>query len=144
MPFKPWVAATAPLPSPIERLNAVALGPVHFQYALQLLARLPAELRGNPLAQAVALEAFAEDEGLVDDSAPAALHARLTALAKWTAAHNAAVMLIKISDVRLNALACGVAHRWIVAISVTMAGIRMTISSSRMANHGSPIDCSAR
>lgn len=73
----------------INVLNAVALAPVHIEASLRILALLPAQARANPMAQARALQAYAGEAGLGDEAcAGAALHARVTALAKWTAAHD--------------------------------------------------------
>ena len=86
--FQPRVSDATPLPSATERLNAVQITAFQLEGALEVLARLPAHLRNRPQAQALALQAFAEEEGFGDDCASAALHARATALAKWTAAHD--------------------------------------------------------
>lgn len=88
VPFQPPIAETSPVSSATGRLNGVAISAFQLQSALEVLARLPAHLRGIPHVQALALQAFADDEGFTDDCASAALHARVTALAKWTAAHD--------------------------------------------------------
>lgn len=73
----------------LELLNGAAFTPAQIEGALRALGALPAALQPDPRAQALALQAYAAEEGL--SSAPktaAALHARVTALAKWTAAHD--------------------------------------------------------
>lgn len=86
--FQPDAADASPLPSPIDRLNAVQVRADQLRSAMERLASLPAHLRGKPQAQALALQAYAEEEAFADEAASAALHARVTALAKWTAAHD--------------------------------------------------------
>ncbi|WP_404333855.1 hypothetical protein AB2M62_11490 [Sphingomonas sp. MMS12-HWE2-04] len=50
---------------------------------------LPAEHREDPRAQAQVLQAYAKDAGFADEvMAGAALHARITGLAKWTVSHD--------------------------------------------------------
>lgn len=84
-------AAAAPTPSAIDRLNAVVLSGQQLAAALAILALLPASHQHDPHAQAQALQAYAADTCFADDAlAGAALHARVTALAKWTAAHDPA------------------------------------------------------
>lgn len=87
-PFQPAMAEAMPLASPTDRLNAVPLAADQLRTALERLAALPAALQSAPAAQAKALQAYAEEEALIDACASAALHARATALAKWTAAHD--------------------------------------------------------
>lgn len=73
----------------IDELGGVAFQPAHIEAALGVLATLPLQARGNPLMQAQALQAYVVEAGLGDDPVvSAALHARITALAKWTAAHD--------------------------------------------------------
>lgn len=84
-PAAPNIAAA----SAIVTLNAVAVSAEQIEVALEILALLPAHLRDQPFAQAAALQAYARDAGFEDDAvAAAALHARVTALAKWTADHD--------------------------------------------------------
>lgn len=72
-----------------RQLNAVALTGHQIAAALQVLALLPAEQRDDPRAQAIVLQAYTLDAGFADEvTAAAALHARVTALARWTAAHD--------------------------------------------------------
>lgn len=83
------VAAPSSLGSATERLNAVPLIGGQIAAALEVLALLPAAHRQDPRSQAAVLQAYARDAGFADDAlAGAALHARVTALAKWTAAHD--------------------------------------------------------
>jgi hypothetical protein len=74
--------------SAIDNLNAVHISGPQLEAALQVLATLPAHLQALPEAQARALHAYASEAGFEADHAAAALHARVTALAKWTAAHD--------------------------------------------------------
>lgn len=69
-------------------LNSVPISGPQFEAALEVLAALPAHLRARPTAQAVALQAYAKESGFEEEYASAALHARVTALAKWTAAYD--------------------------------------------------------
>jgi len=76
---------------PLAVLNAVAVAPAQLTAALEALSLLPAGAQRDPRAQAFALQAYVVEAGLGDDPAvAAALHARVTALAKWTAAHDPA------------------------------------------------------
>lgn len=85
----PVSAATPSNGSAIERLNAVQLTGTQIAAALRALALLPAANRDDPRAQAVLLQAYARDAGFAEEGlAGAALHARVSALAKWTAAHD--------------------------------------------------------
>lgn len=69
--------------SATDQLNGVALSAAHLEGAIRTVAQLPAHARDNPMAQALALQAYAEHGGLGDDAlASAALHARISALAK--------------------------------------------------------------
>jgi hypothetical protein len=77
----------APARSATDRLNAISISAFQLQRALEVLSGLPAHLRGSPDAQALALQVYADDENS-DENASAALHARVTALAKWTTAHD--------------------------------------------------------
>lgn len=70
------------------RLNAVPVSGPQLEAALEILAALPAHLRALPAAQALALQAYSREAGLEEEAASAALHARVTALAKWTAARD--------------------------------------------------------
>lgn len=87
---------TSPVTAPVQsasaataQLNSVALTGAQIAAALQILAGLPEPQRDDPLAQAVALQTYALDTGFSDVAiAGAALHARVTALAKWTALHD--------------------------------------------------------
>ncbi|MBC9030792.1 hypothetical protein IAG41_00150 [Sphingomonas sp. JC676] len=73
----------------IEALNAPLFTGAQIAAALEVLAMLPEAHRDNPHAQAAVLQAYARDAGLRDETISAvALHARVTALAKWTAAHD--------------------------------------------------------
>lgn len=84
----PAPAATT-VASATARLNAVPLSGAQVAAALEVLALLPAKHREDPRSQAAVLQAYARDVGLAEDAlAGAALHARVTALAKWTAAHD--------------------------------------------------------
>lgn len=74
--------------SATDRLNAVPISGPQLEAALEILAALPAHLRAGPAAQALALQAYAREAGFEEDAASAALHARVAALAKWTAAHD--------------------------------------------------------
>lgn len=69
-------------------LNAVSISGLQLEAALEVLAALPAHLRSRPGAQALALQAYAKEAGFEDADASAVLHARVTALAKWTAVHD--------------------------------------------------------
>jgi len=83
------VPATGDAGSPTDRLNAIILTGPQLAAALEVLAMLPAGRRADPYAQAEVLQAYARDASFADDVvAGAALHARVTALAKWTAAHD--------------------------------------------------------
>ena len=73
---------------PIQLLNSVAITGQQIETALAVLAGLPAHLRQRPDAQALALQAYAREAGFEEECASAALHARITALAKWTATHD--------------------------------------------------------
>jgi hypothetical protein len=72
----------------IEQLNAVPVSAPQLEAALEVLAALPAHLQSRPDAQALALQAYAAEAGYQQDAASEALHARLTALARWTAMHD--------------------------------------------------------
>ncbi|MDK2768095.1 MAG: hypothetical protein KYX69_10310 [Sphingomonas sp.] len=74
--------------SPTDILNAVSVSGPQLEAALEVLAALPAQLRASPHAQALALQAYAREAGFAEEAASAALHARVTALAKWTVAHD--------------------------------------------------------
>lgn len=74
--------------SATDLLNAVPVGAAQLEAALEVLATLPAQLRASPHAQALALQAYAREAGFEEKAASAALHARVGALAKWTAAHD--------------------------------------------------------
>lgn len=85
----PAIAATDTGPDAIGQLNSVTLTGAQIAAALQLLALMPAGQQENPRAQAMVLQAYALDAGFADEAiAGAALHARVTALAKWTAADD--------------------------------------------------------
>jgi len=72
-----------------DRLNAVPLTGTHMAAALGILAGLPAAERDDPRSQALLLQAYARDTGFGDIAhAGAAIHARATALAKWTAGYD--------------------------------------------------------
>lgn len=82
----PVIAASA---GATDRLNAVPLSGLQVAAALEVLALLPAAHRDDPRPQAAVLQAYARDAGFAEDAlAGAALHARVTALAKWTAVHD--------------------------------------------------------
>jgi len=84
-------AAASPRVEPesaTDLLNAVPVSVAQLEAALEVLVALPAHLRARPHAQALALQAYAREAGFEEDAASAALHARVTALAKWTAAHD--------------------------------------------------------
>ncbi|AUW57438.1 hypothetical protein C1T17_04295 [Sphingobium sp. SCG-1] len=74
--------------SSADRINAVPISGPLLEAALKILAALPAHLYARPVAQALALQAYAREAGFEDEAASAALHARVTALAKWTGAHD--------------------------------------------------------
>lgn len=82
-------AAAAPAGSAVDILNAVPLAGAQLSAALEILARLPAAHCSDPRSQAMVLQAYARDARFADNAlAGAALHARVTALAKWTSAHD--------------------------------------------------------
>ncbi len=84
----PVAAAMAPA-SATDRLNAVPLSGAQLAAALEVLAMLPPAHRDDPRSQAALLQAYARDAGFTNEAvAGAALHARVTALAKWTAMHD--------------------------------------------------------
>lgn len=74
--------------SATDLLNAAPVSAAQLEAALEVLATLPAHLRASPHAQALALQAYAREAGFEEEAASAALHARVTAPAKWTAAHD--------------------------------------------------------
>jgi hypothetical protein len=83
------IGAIDTTPSATGQLNSVALTSAQIAAALQVIALLPEGQRVDPRAQAMVLQAYALDAGFTDEAiAGAALHARVTALAKWTAAHD--------------------------------------------------------
>jgi hypothetical protein len=85
----PAIAAIDTGSSVIGQLNSVALTGAQIAAALEVLALLPVAQRENSHAQAMVLRAYALDAGFMDQAvAGSALHARVTALAKWTAAHD--------------------------------------------------------
>jgi hypothetical protein len=89
MLIEPLRPASNVRPEAIGKLNAVALSAANIQAALEVLARTPPQAQGNPRAQAAFLRAYVRDAALPDDAVvAAALHARVTALAKWTATHD--------------------------------------------------------
>lgn len=80
---------TGTMGTAIEALNAPLFTGAQIAAALEVLAMLPEAHRDDPHAQAAVLQAYARDAGLRDETiAAVALHARVTALAKWTAAHD--------------------------------------------------------
>jgi hypothetical protein len=100
---------------PLSILNAVAVAPAQLTAALETLSLLPQGAQRDPRAQAFALQAYAGEAGLGDDpTLSAALHARVTALAKWTAAHDPGrqsdpeAVIAASSQFRLSALATGI------------------------------------
>ena len=75
--------------STLECLNAVALTGAQFEAAMRAVAALPEQSRHSPAAQALALQAFADHEGIAGSVfASAALHARMAALDAWTRDHD--------------------------------------------------------
>lgn len=88
IPFQPQIADATPMASAMERLNGVKVSAAQLQIALERLSSLPAHLRNRLPAQAMALQALAAEEAFAEDHASAALHARIVALAKWTALHD--------------------------------------------------------
>lgn len=88
LPMQPAVMTGDIHMNAIDRLNAVLVSGPQLEAALAILAALPAHLRARPAAQGLALQAYAREAGFEDEAASAALHARVTALAKWTAAHD--------------------------------------------------------
>jgi len=80
---------SAPAGDPTARLSAVELSAAQIEAALRVLATLPREEADNPLAQAAALQDYARAcSSGCDVLVATALHARVTALAKWTAAFD--------------------------------------------------------
>ena len=76
-------------PGAVDRLNSVSISAANLEAALEALAHLPIHAQRDPVAQALTLQAYGREAGLEDHVlAAAALHARVTALAKWTASHN--------------------------------------------------------
>lgn len=72
-------------------LNAVTFAAAHIQGALEALAMLPPRAQKDPLVQALQFQAYVREAALPDEPmVSASLHARITALAKWTAAHDPA------------------------------------------------------
>ena len=69
----------------LSALNAVRLSPHHFSAALDALTALSAVERTDPVAQTIALSAFADAARIPTDFAPAALQARVVALDRWLA-----------------------------------------------------------
>lgn len=70
-----------------EILNGIIVTPGEIEAALRILSLLPQGAQCEPAAQAAALQAYVQDAGGGDAVLrAAALHARLTALGKWTAA----------------------------------------------------------
>ncbi|WP_150125562.1 hypothetical protein [Sphingomonas sp. LM7] len=88
IPFQPQIADATPIASAMERLNGVKVSAAQLQTALERLSSLPAHLRNKAPAQALALQALAAEEAFAEDYGSAALHARIVALAKWTALHD--------------------------------------------------------
>ena len=73
----------------VGALNAVAFASAHIQGGLEALATLPPRAQQDPRVQALQLQTFVREASLRDEAIiSAALHARITALAKWTAAHD--------------------------------------------------------
>lgn len=74
----------------VETLNAIPIGVAQLDAALSVVADLPATGDRDPMAQAAALQADVRDTQLGDDALlyAAALDARVTALAGWTAVHD--------------------------------------------------------
>lgn len=88
LPMQPAASQRDEPRSATDLLNAVPVSGPQIEAALTILTALPAHLRTRPDAQALALQAYAREAGFEDEAASAALHARVTALAKWTAAHD--------------------------------------------------------
>ncbi|TKD51424.1 hypothetical protein [Sphingomonas baiyangensis] len=88
IPFQSQIATVTLIAGPMERLNAVTVSAAQLQGALERLALLRGDLRDKPVAQALALQAFAAEEASAENDAAAALHARIVALVRWTAAHD--------------------------------------------------------
>jgi hypothetical protein len=81
--------SSVPSADPLGVLNAVSFAPVQIEGALEAVAMLPLAAQRDPVAQSLALQKYARDTGIGEDAAvSAALHARVAALAKWTAAHD--------------------------------------------------------
>jgi len=80
-----------PVGDPAVRLSAVAVSAEQIEAALRVLSTLPSAAAHNPFAQAAALQDYARacSPGC-DVLLATALHARVTALAKWTAAFDPA------------------------------------------------------
>jgi len=89
--YPPLSGTAASASDPTARLNAVHLTGERISAALEALAMLPGVHRDDPRSQALVLQACARDAGFEDDViAGAAMHARVTALAKWIAVHDPA------------------------------------------------------
>ena len=72
-------------------MNMVTFSAEQIQTAMEILAFLPTPARADPIAQGLALQAYAREVAIGDEPlAAAALHARIIALGKWTAAHDPA------------------------------------------------------
>jgi len=69
----------------LSALNAVNLSPLHFSAAVDALTALSDVERADPVAQTIALSAFADAARIPSDFAPAALQARVVALDRWLA-----------------------------------------------------------
>lgn len=79
------VAAAA---SAAGQLSAVPVSAFQLRGAMERLAGLPGHVRNNAAAQALALQSYVDEEGFASPIASAALFARVSALARWTAAHD--------------------------------------------------------
>jgi hypothetical protein len=78
-----------PVGDPAARLSAVAVSAAQIEAALRVISTLPHAEARNPFAQAAALQEYARARSPGSDLLLAtALHARVTALAKWTAASD--------------------------------------------------------
>jgi hypothetical protein len=90
--FMQTVRPPGPKPLGADRLaslNAVTLSSAEIATALQVAALLPQAAQREPISQAEALQTHVAEAGRGGaPAASAALHARLTALAKWTGTHD--------------------------------------------------------
>jgi hypothetical protein len=74
----------------VETLNAITIGVLQLEAALSVVAHLASTADPDPMAQAMALQAYVRDARLGEDALlyAAALEARVTARAAWSAEHD--------------------------------------------------------